>query len=556
MKDFLKKWTHKTYFPYFLLLVVAVVVGLPLLQERMINGHDGIFHLFRINTTKVAILDHQLIPMVNPQMMGGFGYASNLFYGVLSSYCVAFLSFFLPIGFAANFVLILSIFGSGVTMYLLMKDLTEKKEILFLASVFYMIAPYHLFDLYVRCAYGEVLAFVFIPLVFHGINQILFGNKEKWYLLTFGTAGLILTHSLSAFLTGIFAALYLLFYLPKLWNKQVIFKFIISLMFALLLSLPNILPLLEAKQSSDYLVFDSEYMKTTGEKMENSSISLFENNPDPPVRIVQTSAFLLGLVALLMIFSSIFQRKKICPSSYFFLALFSVILTLDFIPWRFLPQVFSTFQFPWRFLQISSFFSSATFGFTYQETFGKNKKMILIPLCICLGMILYFGKIGFVNEGIDSNLLQSNALKKRGEIVRSTGTASAEYLPRNAIYNYSYLSTRNHLPIFLEGQGLVTNTKQEGTHLKSNITVFTQAKLELPYLYYPGYVVLVNQEKISPFETENGMVGITLEKGTYQLTSYYRGTSIMIFSYTTSILTTVFLTFYICFRKKIVFWKE
>ncbi len=556
MKDDVKKWTHKTYFPYFLLLVVAVAVGLPLLQERMINGHDGIFHLFRINTTKVAILDHQLIPMVNPQMMGGFGYASNLFYGILSSYFVAFLSFFLPIGLAANLFLLFSLFLSGVTMYLLMKDLTEKKEICLLAAIFYMIAPYHLFDLYVRCAYGEVISFVFIPLVFHGIHQILLGKKEKWYLLTLGTAGLLLTHSISALLTGIFAFFYLLFYLPKLWNKKVLFSLLISLLFAILLSFPTMIPLLEAKQSSDYMVFDSEYMKTTGEKMEEHSISLLENNSDPPVRIVQVSGILLGGIFLLFLFYFHFSKKKICPFSYLCLALFSLLFTLDFIPWKIFPQIFSTFQFPWRFLQMTSFFSAIVFSFAYQETLGKNKKMILIPLCICLGMILYSDKIGFANKGIDSALLQSNALKKRGEIVRSTGTASAEYLPRNAIYHYDYLSSRNHLPIFLKGEGFIENTKQEGTHLQSHLVVNSTSVIELPYIYYPGYKVLINHQKIPTFETENGMVGIFLEKGTYQLVSSYQGTNWMIASYVVSIITAFFFLLSICFSKKIVFWKK
>ena len=81
----------KKIFPYLALLLVTLVVGAPLLRGKMLDGDDAVFHLFRSYTTRVAISDGQLIPMINPYILSGFGYAYNMFYGILSSYGITLL---------------------------------------------------------------------------------------------------------------------------------------------------------------------------------------------------------------------------------------------------------------------------------------------------------------------------------------------------------------------------------------------------------------------------------------------------------------------------------
>lgn len=263
------------YIPYILLVLITFLIGFPLLRERMLEGHDGVFQLFRNYTTKIAIEDKQLIPMVNPDMMGGFGYASNMFYGVLTTYITSFISIFTPtIGSAVNLFILLTVFLSGLFMYTFVKDISEKKTGALLAAVTYMTAPYFLYDIYVRMALGEIASFVFLPLLFHGLYNIIHDRKQKWYLLTIGTAGLFLSHSISTLMAAIFAFFYLLLNYKKVCNKEVLKKISFSLLFAVFISLPTVLPLMEARFSSDYMVFDSAYMKTTGMEMEHNAISL------------------------------------------------------------------------------------------------------------------------------------------------------------------------------------------------------------------------------------------------------------------------------------------
>lgn len=546
MKDklFLVKWI-KRYIPYIILFIVVLAVGFPLLRDRMLEGHDGVFQLFRNYTTKVAIADGQFIPMVNPNMVGGFGYASNLFYGILSTYIVTFFSFFTPtIGLAINIFILLIIFLSGLFMYFFVYDISKKKDISLLSAILYMTAPYLLYDIYVRMAIGEIASFAFVPLLFHGLYNMINSDKKKWYLLTIGTSGLLLSHSISTVMCALFAFFYIVLNGKKVFQKETIKKIMIAILLALLISLPTVLPLLEAKLSSDYMVFDSSYMNTNGAKMESRAIHLFVTSFKMPTIIVQI--YMIFIIGIFLFF--IKKKENWNINCYFILFIISVFLTLDIIPWSFLPNLFSTLQFPWRFLQLSSFFFALIIPLILKEIQFK-KKIFWFVIVICFLFAFPFIKLGFKNPGIDNRLIYSNKLKKRENIVRSTGTASAEYLPRNAIYNYSYLKNHSMLPILLSGDGKIEQIKKEGTHFTFSLELQNSGLMELPFIYYPGYVVKANGKNIPTLETKNGLVGISLKKGKYQVNTYYCGSNIMIFAYVISLISCIIFMFLILKQK-------
>lgn len=548
MEKIKKKLLSKQMIPYYILLVVALLVGFPLIKIRILDGHDSIFQLFRHNSTIVAIKDGQLIPMINPNMIGGFGYGANIFYGVLSTYIVSFINLFsTTLGLAINFFIFCTIFLSGVFMYSFSKDILKKDKIALLASILYMIGPYRLFDIYVRGALGEVMAFMFIPLLFHGLYNILKDDGRKWYLLTIGTAGLLLSHNVSTFMAAIFAFIYLLINVKKIWKKDKILKISKALLIAVLLSLITIGPLLEAKLSSNYMVFDNNYMNTTGTFMEKNSLHLFSKPADNPLDI----SFLLSLTMLIISFIIIWKKKNKSLIPLLLLGILSLILILPIIPWSSLPNIFSIFQYPWRFLQFSLFFASITFAGAVGLVYKKDKwKTIFIISLITLTFSIPLIKTGLDNNGIVNSVLKRNELKLRGDIARSNGTASAEYLPRNVIYKYDYLKDRGLDPTILKGTSTIFNTNRDGTKLTFEITVSDSTTIELPYIYYPGYIVKTQDKKIKTFETKNGLLGIKLEKGTYKVQSYYRGTTVMIASYVISITTLTVLTYIIVKDKK------
>lgn len=548
----MRKTKDKKYFSYLILVLVTLLVGFPLLRLNILNGHDSVFHLFRTYSIKAALSNGELIPMINPYMMGGFGYGANMFYGIFTSYIAIFLSFFTPTyGLAINLLILISIFFSGFTMYRFLYYVTNNKNTALIGSIFYMIAPYHLFDIYVRMALGEIVSFVFIPLVFHGLYNIINKDGNKWYLLTIGTSGLFLTHNLSTILVAIFAFFYILFDIKKILKKETIKKMFISLSLAFLISMPSFVPLLEAKKSSDYMVFDSNYMHTDGIDMVNRSINLFKQPYNFLYIIV-----IVYIILLILAFIYLIKRKNKNTGNLIYhslvLSSISVFLTLSIIPWHYLPNIFSIFQFPWRYLQMTSFFTAILFSLLFQEI--NNKKTLkLITIILVIFSVFTTSPLlykGIVNKTISDKTLNNNSLKKRNNIVRSVGTASAEYLPRNAIYNYDYLSTRDLNPLILNGNGNIFDVNKKESNLIFKVSASDKVLIELPYIYYPGYIIKANKVVIDNFETENGLLGIELNNGNYDIITSYRGTKLMIIAYFLSLLTMIGIAIYVYKSKK------
>ncbi len=74
-------------------------------------------------------------------------------------------------------------------MYMFISKFLNNKYIGVFSAIIYISMPYHLNDMYLRNAFGEFLSYIFIPLVFLGLYNLL--NKEKQdFWLTIGAARL------------------------------------------------------------------------------------------------------------------------------------------------------------------------------------------------------------------------------------------------------------------------------------------------------------------------------------------------------------------------------
>ena len=137
-------------------------------------------------------------------------------------------------------------------------------------------------------------------------------------------------------------------------------------------------------------------------------------------------------------------------------------------------------------------------------------------------------------EDFDENVLWP-AVPLTAETGRvHAGMASMEYLPSKAFQNRSYIEERDQSVKVLQGSAQIENEQKENTNLNFEIQyVVEESLLELPYIYYPGYQVILQKEngskvELKTLETENGFVGVeipVLEKATVQV--QYTGTWIM-----------------------------
>ena len=129
------------------------------------------------------------------------------------------------------------------------------------------------------------------------------------------------------------------------------------------------------------------------------------------------------------------------------------------------------------------------------------------------------------------------------------GCATFEYLPCKAFENRTYIENRASGIITLDGNVQIEECKKSETNLECKvITSQDSAIIELPYIYYLGYNVTLEQNgqkiDLENFETENGFVGTKLsniENGIVRVS--YTGTTLMKITRVISILALL-----VCFK--------
>ena len=420
-------------------------------------------------------------------------------------------------------------------MYKTLKEITKNKDAAVLASILYMSFPYHLTDLYTRNALGEYMSFIFIPLVFLGLYNLFYGEERKHYYIAIGASGLILTHNLSTIMVAVFALCYVIFYLEKLNNPKIKKGLIINIIFILLLTSFYWMPLVQTMFSAQYQVYE-DGMMSTSEQTAGHGLNikqLFVTMNDG------SYVFELGPHILIMLGLSVMAFRLVDPEvreQYLFFLIFGLItlwMSTKYFPWKFLPDMFSMIQFPWRMLMLSAFFLSAVCAINMNTIIKKfNIKDVLVISTISILYILAFyntvtnfdeNRIADI-ENVDKGYVSG----REYEVV--AGMGKGEYLPTKAYKNRFYIASREQGIYVLEGKAVIENEKKEGSHYTADIKTLDAEYtiFELPYIYYPGYEVRLDGVLVESFETENGFLGFAVgSNDTNDLEVSYTGTTLM-----------------------------
>jgi hypothetical protein len=352
-------------------LLSVPVVG-PLLQPGYFWGaHDARHSVYFLQQFDVAIRDGVWYPRWAPDFAFGYGYPFFNIYGPLSSYVG---EFFHLAGFelvtAVKVTFGLSAWLAGLAMYLFGRRLLGQAGGL-LAALTYVYLPYHIFDIYVRAALAETVAYTFLPLVLWAFYQVL--NRPSWPALLGGAlvyAGLLLTHPAVAILLTIVSGLYVAYML--LWpvvgtgrlDLAVILKGVPPLGLLLLglgLSAISLLPVvLEAKYVrtdqwfAGRFAFGDDFVEFF--QLFSPRWGFGQSIPGPD----DMASFQIGLAAtLLFIFSWLVVPRLADPEqrrTLYFLQGLTVLLLFLTLPastpiWHGLPLA-QLVQFPWRIMVI------------------------------------------------------------------------------------------------------------------------------------------------------------------------------------------------------------
>lgn len=546
MKKFFEDLKNDKVIHYIIIFLTAAIAGIPLIKLRIYGTDDGFIHILRVMGMDEILKNGVFPPYICARYCNGFGYAINLFYSPLVTYGPLLFKLFTNHYYdSLKIYSFFTILISGITMYKLGYELTKKREIALFSAIIYIFIPYRLECIYNRFAIGEFSSFMFLPLLFSGLHNLINGDGKKHYYIAISASLLILTHMITTFYVAIFSLLYILLNIKKI-NKTVIKKILINLFFILLITAFFTIPMMEHKINGDYIVLDSVKMHSTPEEVYGTTI---------PLKYLFTGImekydmnFQLGVPLIILILLGIPVLKKInkdYKNEYLIMlliAVLSLLMTTKYFLWLYIPQFFVRLQFAWRMLTFFEFTISIVAAinlYTLIELLPKqNFKNWALLISIIL-IIISMAKINYDYKYEKPKTLSDESYEqdRMNQETISYMQINREYLPNNT--KNSDISKRDKGIIIVEGSADIIEENKEELTLSAKVTnIEKDTTLELPYLYYLGYEVKVNGNKINYFESNNGFIAVKIDEDMNQadITVSYTGTALEKVSYVISLL--------------------
>lgn len=318
-------------------------------------------------------------------------------------------------------------------------------------------------------------------------------------------------------LTAIMAFIYLCVNIKKLKDKEIIKRLLINIMLIMLISAFFWIPLLETYNFAEYEAYQEDAMATK-ESLLDSGLELkqlFITLKD------STYVYEIGIHIIIMLILSIFAIKKIIKKEYkkeyilfLTLGILSIFMSTKYFPWQIFSEKVSIIQFTWRMLVFSDFFFAIICAINMENIIKKIKitdviVISTIAILYCMTLSRFIPVSDEVSEIDKWNI--GSVTENKNEVIVAMGRG--EYLPVNSNKNREYILERENTIEILKGIGSIQSLEKNGQKLKAKVEIFKDNTiLELPYIYYPGYKIELNDEEIDSFESENGLIAISLNE--------------------------------------------
>lgn len=507
---------------------VVLLVCAPLfVSGGGMGGDDCLFHLSRIENIALALQQGQFPVRIYSQAKGGYGYAPSQFYGELFLYFPAILRL-LGVsvqGAYGAYVVVIQAAAAGISFYSFRQIFRHDKTAL-LGSVLYLLAPYHLYNIYGRSAVGEYTAYAFLPLIPAALT-LLYGDsiptraqhKRACIELVLAFGALVQTHILTLEMAVLGTAFFCLFHLRRTFSKSILKTWGLAVVWVLLLNLWFLVPFVGGMVGG--------YSRMYGAGNYTSGLSIQEKGLQPGELLTDTNRcsgigifLLVGAAAFLWCWitgeGGPIRKERKSGLWSVGLGLLACWMATDSFPWgnvgtlpvvgRFLLAV----QFPWRYLSPASLLlvlASICAVSILRRARGAQALSVLLLSGALLSTVLFY------QNRIPEN--QTGYLGDSAQLVYGSNRISDMawyfddlYLPDGAV------ETRDS---FVSDAGITTVqvtalTRQDrGVLLECEETTGQTGYAELPLLYYPGYTVTEGQGKV--FRTTNGLVGVEIPAG-------------------------------------------
>lgn len=516
----------------FILIVIlsAVVSGLPLLHPGLIPTHDGEYHVVRFFEFNKAILGGDLYPRWAPDLNNGFGVPLFNFVYPLPNYISSFFHLF-GVSFIDSFRLEMFLAGvlGGLFFYLWAKQFWGQLGGL-VSSVFYTFSPYHFVDVYIRGSVGEVWALALFPAFLWSFTLFIKYRQKIFFPLSSMLFALIIfSHNILALMFAIFSVFYLVFLVYRSQAKDRRYLLLTSfliLVFGLLLSSIFWLPAL----------FEKEYVR---------GLEIFDISRNFPLlyqllipswgsgfsggQLQNQLSFQIGMANLLAVFSAfislfIFKNKDDKkPFAAFFIICFIIVFFLmlkQSLPvWKASPLM-NYFQFPWRLLSLEILICSFLAG-SIVYVLSKHKIVSLILAFVMISISFLLG-IGYAKPAYFL-LRDDNYYTSRSNFIDGTNSPGDAF---NTIWINSPAEKAQEKLVFLKGKGEIEIKNIKSTNYLAHVSALENSEILVNAAYFPGWSASIDNQKTKVRLTNEGLFSFSIPKGNHVVSVKFQDTLI------------------------------
>ena len=293
-----------------------------------------------------------------------------------------------------------------------------------------------------------------------------------------------------------------------------------------------------------------------------------------PTIILPRLEVYLGLIVFYLLFIFIHLKKsekaqgKIYKSVLFWFSIGVIIVAFIFMElgeiWLYMPKLLRNIQFPWRLWSLVQASVSILVGIVVNHL--GTKRIVAFIFAIVIGFLVISNQ-ALVEKRLakdEGKRWEENISEKMYQKHSSIGFNS-EYCPqvffdknyvseyhnslyyqiKNVIpYDFDYEKLYYYQPVILDGNGEIIVNSSFAPKYQMEITTKANSVIQMPLIYYPGYKIIVEdietgEKSTVKCENIDGLVGFTLGKGSYIVSTKYDGTPLHKISIALTILSSI-----------------
>ena len=518
-------------------IIISILFCFPLFTNELSLEHDTLFHLSRIVHLANAIKNSDVLPKIYFNMNQNFGYATPLFYSEIFMIPFSIL-YNLNIDLVICYKILILVFTiiTAINMTYCTNSLFKNDQISYLAAFIYLFGNYHITNVYVRSAIGEVIAMSFLPICLLGIIEVLTFEKYNSKHLIIGFTMVTLAHNISLFIISLTFLFFIIAYINKL-DKQRIMTIAKAAIITILLTSFFLLPMIEQLLDQTFVL--SLYTKTDLSAYAIGIRHLLCNNT-----IFKTAAInqsypamnvSIGYFAIIFSLLTIFVKPDRLHKTLFIIGTIFMILPTIYCNWSILSVFLSAIQFPWRLEMIALLLLSVCSSITFTKIITNKKIMILTFIILTIEAIYHLYPVTQRPFTISNNTKYEQLLD--GSIIDPF--YSANYV-RVELAGGDYLNI-DHPDFRNISKCIMASDKNITCDITRNyndmiFTIDQETEVTLPVSYYKGYVIIDQNNNTYPISSnKQGLITFNANKNTYHLR--YRYTKVQIISLLISIST-------------------